>query len=270
MKHRVQVRFWYGIFLSVFTAVLAIVLIILAAQIYYADPNGDPYSRALVGERLSPLLAPAILYLAAVIGGFVLAALFPLPKEKERSSLFLSYKRLRAKVPQGSGEEFSAERGKLKKYETVRLAVWGVCAAVSLAAAIVTICYLADLSHFTGQEISGEVLRMLRFCLPFIGAAILLWIGAALYETFTLKRRLTCVKKLLVLGKGAPAEEPFGLAVAAERALGVVRSEKALWIIRGAVLVLGVTFLVLGIVNGGAGDVYTKAIKICTECIGLG
>jgi hypothetical protein len=29
-------------------------------------------------------------------------------------------------------------------------------------------------------------------------------------------------------------------------------------------------FIVLGIVNGGMADVLNKAIKICTECIGLG
>ena len=43
-----------------------------------------------------------------------------------------------------------------------------------------------------------------------------------------------------------------------------------LWAARGVVLVAAITFIVVGIVNGGANDVFIKAINICTECIGLG
>ena len=35
-------------------------------------------------------------------------------------------------------------------------------------------------------------------------------------------------------------------------------------------LVLGALFIILGIVNGGMDDVLQKAVRICTECIGLG
>jgi len=37
------------------------------------------------------------------------------------------------------------------------------------------------------------------------------------------------------------------------------------------VLLIGAAaFIVLGVLNGGAGDVLMKAIAVCTECIGLG
>ena len=39
---------------------------------------------------------------------------------------------------------------------------------------------------------------------------------------------------------------------------------------RAAVGAVAITFIVLGVLNGGANDVLTKAIAICTECIGLG
>ena len=39
---------------------------------------------------------------------------------------------------------------------------------------------------------------------------------------------------------------------------------------RSAVGVIAVTFIIVGIFNGGANDVLIKAINICTECIGLG
>ena len=39
---------------------------------------------------------------------------------------------------------------------------------------------------------------------------------------------------------------------------------------RVGVAVVGVVLVVVGILNGGMQDVFAKAVKICTECIGLG
>lgn len=42
--------------------------------------------------------------------------------------------------------------------------------------------------------------------------------------------------------------------------------KKVLWVVLFAVAVV---LIVLGVMNGGALDVLAKAIKICSECIGL-
>ena len=41
-------------------------------------------------------------------------------------------------------------------------------------------------------------------------------------------------------------------------------------VVRAAIGVTAITFIVLGVLNGGMRDVFIKAINICTECIGLG
>ena len=43
--------------------------------------------------------------------------------------------------------------------------------------------------------------------------------------------------------------------------------KKALW---AALFLAAAVLIVLGVLNGGAQDVLAKAIKICSECIGLG
>ena len=43
-----------------------------------------------------------------------------------------------------------------------------------------------------------------------------------------------------------------------------------LWVARAVVGITAITFIIVGIFNGGANDVLIKAINICTECIGLG
>ena len=40
--------------------------------------------------------------------------------------------------------------------------------------------------------------------------------------------------------------------------------------VRIALVGCAVLFIILGVTNGGMSDVLNKAIKICTECIGLG
>ena len=46
--------------------------------------------------------------------------------------------------------------------------------------------------------------------------------------------------------------------------------KKIINIARISILVIAVIFIITGIYNGGAEDVFNKAINICTECIGLG
>ena len=50
----------------------------------------------------------------------------------------------------------------------------------------------------------------------------------------------------------------------------VANNRITVWVVRGIVIVIGVSFIIAGALNGGADDVVTKAINICTECIGLG
>ena len=40
--------------------------------------------------------------------------------------------------------------------------------------------------------------------------------------------------------------------------------------VRVLVIALALVFIIMGIANGGMADVLSKAVKICTECIGLG
>ena len=41
-------------------------------------------------------------------------------------------------------------------------------------------------------------------------------------------------------------------------------------LIRTALMVLAAGLIVWGVLNGGLNDVFVKAVRICTECIGLG
>ena len=262
-----KIRKYYGICLGVLTVVIGLLFIIQAATIYY---SGTPYSREIAGKKLMQILAPVILWIVAVIAGFVLTVLFPCAEEgRSKPNAHKALSRLRSRMPKGESEAFLEERARFKKYELTRLVIWSVCAAFALASAIVSIVYLSNTAHFSGADLNGEVLRMLKNVMPWVGVSFLLFVGAVVYEHFSAKRELASMKKLLVLGRGCPLEgNPL---VGVQNKVGAVTGSK--WFILGlrlAVLALALVFIGVGISNGGMSDVLTKAIMICTECIGLG
>ena len=40
--------------------------------------------------------------------------------------------------------------------------------------------------------------------------------------------------------------------------------------VRSFILVIGVAFIIAGVMNGSMSAVFNKAIRICLECIGIG
>lgn len=256
-----RIRLWYGIFLGVFTIVLAAVFIAGAADIYFADPDGEPYSYALVGEKLKNVLIPVILYAVAVVAGYVISVILPAAgRKKGKPDARAALARLEKRIPECSDEGFAAEEKNYKKFKAIRVAVWSVCAAFAVAASGVTIAYLADRAHFPAENVNAEIIAMLRAVLPWMISAFALFAAAVIYEAFAVKRELASVKKLIALGKGSPAASVSAAGAGA----------RAVWIARLCVFAVAVAFIIAGIVNGGMGDVLMKAVKICTECIGLG
>ncbi len=66
------------------------------------------------------------------------------------------------------------------------------------------------------------------------------------------------------------------LGVKDETGLGPVKSGRAVQPARGGktlrtvLLAAAVLLMAAGVINGSARDVFSKAVKICTECVGLG
>ena len=278
-----KVRLWYGIFLSVLTAAVAILFIVQVSRIYFGeiDPEvGQKFSREIVGQKLKEILIPIIIWLVAVVGGYVLSVIYPhQAQKKSASTAHTALKRLKKRIPNGQSEEFLAEKKRYNRMEGVRIGVWSAAAAFALASAIVAIVYLANTSYFdmanfssdveTTARINTIVIRMVKNVMPWVAASLVLFIGASLYEHFSAKRELERVKRLLVLGKGAPVEESV-LIAKRDAALSIAGSWQTKLILRLALFAVAVIFIVIGIIDGGYVETFEKAAAICKECIGLG
>lgn len=277
------IRLVYGIVLSVLTVIVGLMFILEAADIYFSGvaaggaANGQIpiYTRELVGERLMQLLAPAIIWIVAIVAGYVLAVLFPAAEKRRTAGDFAVLSRLRGRMPLGEGEEFSALREKFGRSERVRFAVWTACALVWLIAAVMCCVYLFGTAFDTSRMLVPEratedILELLANVLPWFAAAFVVCVGALVFDRFYAKRQLPRMKQLLALGRGSAAEPRSPLSAAGARAAGVLSSPVALCTVRAAVLTVAVVFFIVGIQDGGMREVLHKAVTICTECIGLG
>lgn len=278
-----RVRMGYGIFLSVFTAVLAILFIVGVADIYFTDvPAGTAkYSREIVGEHLTPLMIVMAIWIVAIIAGYVLSVMLPETKKRKGAlSPSVALKRLRPKIPDGKSEEFLAEKKRFDRMTLVKIIIWSACAAFAVASAIVAIVYLAGGRHFdtANGNFNQLVVRMVGAIGPWILVSFLLFVGATLYEYFTAKKELAIAKQLLVLGKGSEAASRSAISVRKDQILAAVGKPKVKLALRIAVLTIAIAFIIIGnlpinqgkVWFAGFEEVMNKAVNICTECIGLG
>lgn len=269
-----RIRFYYGIFLSAFTAVLGALFIATAVGIL-ADGNWvqGAYSREIVAERLFPVSIVFYFWVASIIAGFVLSLVYPYnekPVKIPQEGLTLN--RLSARIPQGSGQEYDEDLKRVRKERNTRLIIYIVCSAICFAGAIASAVYLLNSSHFTSHDKNKAMLDMLINVGPWVLVAFTSCIAMTLLEKSSQNREITVLKHLIASNKGNPvivANTPKNVVLTKIQAFFANKYTKLG--VRIGVGVIAVTFILVGVFcTEGARDVLLKAINICTECIGLG
>lgn len=266
MAKKDLIRLIYSIFLSLFIVAIGITLIAVAADIYYSGKGtGVIYSREIVGERLKMLSIPLVFLIAAIIAG----AVFPLVEKKPARDKGAALRKLSKRIPEGESEEYQKAQADYNKANKIRLIIWLCALAVLLAATIACLVYLCIAANFKGKDINAEILKMVAHLLPCVAVAIATGAGVSIYNGVLVEKQIKAAKAMIVAGNGQIKGEP-AYYKKAEAVKAVAASKITLWVIRGVIFALAITFILLGIFNGGASDVFNKAINICQECIGIG
>ncbi len=252
----------YGILQSVLLLICAGCLIYAALSIY--DGGEGSYSRETVTSALKSIAIPLILCAVGIVVGAVLSLALPRESQKLRGEMYPSaaIRRMSTRVDQEKCPE--SLKILIKKEHIFRPICMVVAAVVCVALAVPCCIYLFDLSHFDdiGEGLTEDIVAAMFYVIP---AAVLglLAVGVATFSCYgSLKRELTFTK--YAVKKSPKKGKPFSEEVKKER------RGLTLWLIRGGVLLVAVVFIVLGVLNDGMNDVLQKAIRICTECIGLG
>lgn len=274
--HKLKIA--YSIAITLFTIALAVAYVAVMADLYYdrlplkQSGVGNIFVMSIVFDRIKWLFIPLGLYVLLAVGGFILALLYPeVEKRRVKKDDVEILASLKRRMPSGNSEEFSKAKKQYDSYEYIRLGVWIFIGVFWILAAVMSLVYLLDLSHYGGENFNEYMLKIMQNVLPWLASAIILSVAAVIFEGLYVKKQLLPrMKNLLVLGKGMPLVSKNGFAAAMDKLSAALNSETAVVSARLVVLALGVVFTTLGIFNDGIGDVLTKAINICTECIGLG
>lgn len=275
------VRLYFGIFLSVLTVVVGILFIVQACGIF-ADAGyvQGGYTPEAIGTRFLYICAPFFIWIAAIIAAGVLSLIYPdAPEKTVFKNNAAALKRLTSKIPEGSGEGYDSNLKTVKKERLTRFITTVAVTAVCIVCIIISCIYLFDARNFKGINHHDAMFNMFKFVGPFVLVAFVCSAIAVTITKFSVNKELTAVKSLIANGKGNPVRTDMANPV--DVFLGKVRekttvltNKKTSSIIRisvvSALAVLSVTFIILGIMNGGIYAVWLKAKEICTECIGLG
>ena len=136
---------------------------------------------------------------------------------------------------------------RFKRIYGIILSISIILAGISLIAGCIYIYSSGEQPY--SREIVGEVFSKISFpvyaCLVLILGSIVL--GSIFPEDASKKQIKTIEKRIK---RSAPRKKQI--------------------ILRGIILTAGIGLLLLGFFSGGTADVLTKAVNICTECIGLG
>lgn len=245
-----RIHLIYGCITAALVVLVAAALIVTCVNIYQ---SGDrPYSREVVSQALQQLALPGWLCLAAVVGGIILNAVLPLQETPKaiRSDREMLERLHSRDIPLNESEIRSASKER-KLRRTGRI----ITAVVIALLMIHPTLYLLDIRNFTIENLNQDIVRAVIVVLtPAMLALVLTYLYCRL-ENASIRREIAIYKA----HPGKPAKKECKPA-----------NNHTMVIIRCAGLAVAVVFIILGVVNGGISDVLGKAIRICTECIGLG
>jgi hypothetical protein len=253
-----------GILLSVLILAVGVCFALSCISIYQS--GATPFTRESISTHFARIAIPTYICIAGVIGGAVLSLALPVDgvKVKSRRDPEDALHKLSARLDLTTCDESTAaalrSERKWRRRVTVILTV---LAGMTLLPALL---WCVDPAHFSIENLSEDIKTAALFILPCAVVSLGLLTGERLLRHASVARETATVKAALVAMKGTA--KPTEKANPDKKKWS--SDPRFVWGVRGAILVVGVVFIVLGALNGGMADVLGKAIRICTECIGLG
>lgn len=239
----------YGIILAAFIVVAGFCLIAGCLSIY--DSGAGEYSREAVATAFSRISVPVYICLALVLVGVFLPQFDDRAKKDASAALTLLSAKKDASGDKALYDAIMTERKKRKKL-AVALAV------VSAVSGIVFLVYALNPEHFD-MDINSSLIDAMKWLLPCLAVVF----AFALFVFYSNKKSIKSEVALLKTAPNRANDE-----TAPEKPCSI--SENALKLIRAALVLVAAVMTVFGYFSGGFEDVLTKAVNICTECIGLG
>lgn len=283
------------IFLIVQSALCVLIAVLLSASAIRIFLDGSAWQAAghpsdwiYTREKAAGALAPILPLILASIVMTIIGLVKDIRDEdadKPVQDPEISRDLIAARVPQPS-PEMAREQDLQKK---LRIGGW-----IGFAVCMIPIfIYVTNADHFTQTDAAGldqNIVALIAFIVPWTIAGLASLVITTVLQEKSILRETDAANAAIKAAKAtaAPtqaAEAAAGQAVAqAPGTAGAQTAPKApaplvsvspetarrRILLRRILMAAAVLFIVLGIFNGSMKDVLIKAIKICTECVGLG
>lgn len=252
------IKLIYGIALSVLLIITGVLLIVACVNIY--NIGNRPFTPANISAQFAKISGFVWLTVGATVVGIILNLTLPIEGEKLKASK--DKKATLSRLMQKLNEE-SCDKEKLKLIKKeqqlrviLRVAAIALCAITALPAVI----YSLNFNNFSA-DYNASVISACIWVLPCAFISMGICIALVCLENASFERQSVHVKAALAESNGKFSAKTDNNP----------RSDSKLVVgVRIALAVAALALIVAGILNGGMADVLSKAINICTECIGLG
>ena len=248
------IHYIYSIVLSVAIVITGLLLMAACMQVYLSGGQ-QIYTPEKVAEAFGRIAVPVYICLGLLVASMVLQlVLWQAPgKAPKIKHPVMQLQRLQStRDPEKTDEHRKATLKKLRKRSRVLYifctAACAICAGVFLGFALNGNSYAPEAAKAT-----ASVIALMRVFAPCVTVAL----GCCLLTVYL--ARSVMEKQIAELKQCPPLPQPKV-------------SGKGIFVTvtRYAVLGLALCLMVWGLVSGGWQDVLTKAVNICTECVGLG
>jgi hypothetical protein len=236
--------------------VAGVCLICGCLSIYY---SGDkPYSREAVAETFKHIAIPVFVAIFFTVCSIILEFFIPqkqnrhLPKKDYKSIITLVSAK---KDLDNCDESLICNIGKERKCRQKRGMIRALIVCLS---SIVFLTYALNTNNFHQSEINESMIKAMLVLSPCLAISFAYSVYTAFSNEKSFQRELDLIKK-------APASNDPAI-----NELPANKSDKVETIVKVVILLASIAVIVYGLLTGGTADVLTKAINICTECIGLG
>ncbi len=241
-----------GILLSISILATGICMIIQCLSIY--NSGDKPYSREVVAQAFSEISIPVFICISLVAITFIYNICYgniwdETPKAKNNSFIInaiLHKKDIR-----------SFHNDELKKERKIRLIHCLVLVTLLVAGFGCFTVYALNPDNYHQSDINGTMINAMTIfsiciAVPFVYSIVCTYVNNKSRE-----REIKIIRELI---KDAPDKN----------AMHKDTKNNVYIYIKIFILVIAVGVIIYGLISGGTADVLTKAINICTECIGLG
>ena len=246
----------FGIVISLCLTITGVLFINACWNIYRSGDH--PFSPESVAAAFVSVRIPVYITLCLAILGFLLDAFFPLEKKNSppEKQYGIILQRLHKKLDLGSCDP--ATQNKIAACRRERFVVHIAFIAVCAVCFGIFLGYAVQPKHFDDMQINQSIVKAMVWFFP----CLALPFGFGLFDHYF--SRYSIQKEIQLVRQANAEAAPVSAAVTAPAKLPVAR------LVSWGILLLAVGCFLYGLLNGGTVDVLTKAVNICTECVGLG